>query len=162
MSQTRVAALRLLTRRDYTAAELRTKLLAREAPETEVDTVLADLTQAGLLSDRRVAQSHVRVASALKGRGRHRIARELEHRGVDRALIRDTLAELPVETEEDTVRRFLQRKRPPGRLTPADHRRLFGQLLRRGFSADLIAREIRKGPVGPDGPDERDEPDETF
>lgn len=143
MSQARVAALRLLTRRDYTAAELRTKLLDKEHADAEVAAALDGLTRDGLVNDRRVAVSFVRVASSLKGRGRHRIERELEHRGVDKAIIREALATLPAADETASIRRFLERKKLPARLSPAEHRRLFGQLMRRGFSADLIAKAIR-------------------
>lgn len=143
MSQARVAALRLLTRRDYTAAELRTKLLDKEHPEAEVAAALDGLTRDGLVNDRRVAVSFVRVASSLKGRGRHRIERELEHRGVDKAIIREAMATLPAADETASIRRFLERKKLPARLSPAEHRRVFGQLMRRGFSADLIARVIK-------------------
>lgn len=143
MSQARVAALRLLTRRDYTAAELRTKLLEKEHPDAEVAAALDGLTRDGLVNDRRVAVSFVRVASSLKGRGRHRIERELEHRGVDKAIIREAMATLPVADETASIRRFLERKKLPARLSPAEHRRLFGQLMRRGFSADLIAKAIK-------------------
>ena len=143
MSQARATALRLLTRRDYTAKELRTKLLERDMPEADVTSVLADLAEAGLVNDRRVAESFVRVSSTLKGRGRMRISRELEQRGVDRAIIRDALAKLPIEDETASIRRFLERKHLPARLSPAEHRRVFGQLVRRGFSADLIAKALR-------------------
>ena len=143
MSQVRATALRLLTRRDYTTKELRTKLLEREVPEADVTGVLTDLTEAGLVDDRRVAESFVRVASTLKGRGRLRISRELEQRGVDRAIIRGALANLPAEDESASIRRFLERKHLPARLSPAEHRRVFGQLVRRGFPADLIAKGIR-------------------
>jgi len=143
MSQARATALRLLTRRDHTTKELRTKLLDREFEEADVTTVIDDLTQAGLLDDRRVAASFVRVNSALKGRGRQRISRELEHRGVDQATIRASLAALPVEDELGSIRRFLERKHLPARLSPPEHRRIFGQLLRRGFSPDLIGQALR-------------------
>jgi len=143
MSQARATALRLLTRRDYTTKELRTKLLDRDLPEAEVTAVLADLADAGVVNDRRVAEAFVRVASTLKGRGRLRISRELEQRGVDRAIIRDALAALPVDDETAAIRRFLDKKHLPVRLSPAEHRRVFGQLVRRGFSADLIAKALR-------------------
>ncbi len=143
MSRARVAALRLLTRRDYTTTELRTKLLDREFPEPEVAAAIADLAHEGFVNDRRVAESFVRVASNLKGRGRHRIERELEQRGVDRGIIREVLAGLLVADEVASIRRFLERKRLPDRLSPAEHRRTFGQLMRRGFSADLIASALR-------------------
>jgi regulatory protein len=143
VSQARVAALRLLTRRDYTAVELRAKLLAKDHPEPDVVSAIASLMHDGLVDDRRVAVSFVRVASTLKGRGRHRIERELEHRGVDKAIIREALATLPAAGEAAAIRRFLERKKLPARLSPAEHRRLFGQLMRRGFSADLIAKVIK-------------------
>jgi len=143
MSQARATALRLLTRRDYTAKELRTKLLERDLPEADVASVLADLAESGIVNDARVAESFVRVASTLKGRGRLRISRELEQRGIDRAIVRDALAALPVEDETASIRRFLERKHLPARLTPSEHRRVFGQLVRRGFSADLIAKALR-------------------
>ena len=143
MSQARVTALRLLTRRDYTTKELRQKLLDRELPEPDIVAALADLADSGLLNDRRVAESFVRVASKLKGRGRLRISRELEQRGVDRGIIRDALAMLPTEDETASIRRFIEKKQLPDRLSPAEHRRVFGQLIRRGFSADLIAKALR-------------------
>jgi regulatory protein len=143
MSQARATALRLLTRRDYTAKELRTKLLERDVPEAEVTSVLAELAQSGMVNDRRVAESFVRVASTLKGRGRLRISRELEQRGIDRTIIRDALAALPLEDEAASIRRFIERKHLPARLSAAEHRRVFGQLVRRGFSADLIANALR-------------------
>jgi regulatory protein len=144
VSQARVAALRLLTRREYTAAELRAKLIERELPEPEVTEAIASLTRDGFVDDRRVAVAFVRVSSTVKGRGRHRIERELEHRGVDKTIIREVLAELPAGDETASIRRYLARKRLPARLSPAEHRRLFGQLMRRGFSADLIAKAIKE------------------
>jgi SOS response regulatory protein OraA/RecX len=72
-----------------------------------------------------------------------RISRELEQRGIDRDIIREALAALPIADETAAIRRFLDRKHLPARLNPAEHRRVFGQLVRRGFSADLIAKALR-------------------
>jgi len=143
VTQTRVAALRMLTRREYTAFELREKLLKKEHPPDDITAALESLAADRLLDDRRVAISFVRVASSVKGRGRLRIARELEARGISKSIIREALDTLPAEDEVDSVRRFLERKRLPRHLPAADHRRLFAQLLRRGFSADVIARVIK-------------------
>ena len=150
MSRARTAALRLLTRRDYTAHELREKLLAKELPEPDVTSALDDLAGDGFVNDRRVAESFVRVATTLKGRGRHRIERELEHRGIDRSIIHEVLAALPAAEERASIRRFLDRKHLRFPLGTAEHRRLFAQLARRGFPSDLIAAALRS----------REEPDE--
>jgi regulatory protein len=144
VTQTRVAALRMLMRRDYTAFELRKKLIDKEHTPEDITAALDSLAADRLLDDRRVAISFVRVSSSLKGRGRLRIARELEVRGVAKDLIREALEALPAEDETESIRRFLARKRLPARLPAADHRRIFGQLIRRGFSADIIARVIRE------------------
>lgn len=144
MTGTRVAALRLLGRRDYTTHELRERLLAREHPADDVDAALDSLRTDGLLDDRRVAASHVRIATSVKGRGRLRIARELEARGLDRALVQEALAALPADEDAEAIRRWLARRALPPRLPAADHRRVFAQLLRRGFPADAIARVLRE------------------
>lgn len=144
MSQARLTALRLLNRRDYTAAELRTKLLDKDHAPDQVAEALDGLIADGLVDDHRVAAAFVRVAATVKGRGRLRIARELEARGVAKSIVADALSRLPVEDEEAAIRRFLARKRLPTRLPAADHRRIFGQLLRRGFTADAIATVIRE------------------
>jgi regulatory protein len=138
----RSVALRLLARRDYTSAELRAKLVEREVEPADVEAVIGSFTQEKLLDDRRVAAAHARTASQIKHRGRLRIRRELEARGIDRAAITEVLGELPEADEAAGIALFLQRKRPP-MLDAAGRRRLFGQLMRRGFSADSIAKALR-------------------
>ena len=140
----RSQAVRLLSRRDYTASEIRAKLIEQEFDPVDVDVAIASLTQEGLLNDQRVASAHARTASQIKHRGRLRIRRELEARGIDRALVAQVLAELPEADEAAAIEKFLLRKRLPQTLDPSARRRLFGQLLRRGFSADAISRALRR------------------
>jgi regulatory protein len=147
----RAAALGFLTRRDYTTAELRDKLATRLYPDGKIDETIAALTAQGLLDDRRVAAAHLRTAGGVKGRGRLRIVRELEARGVARSLVREIVAEWPAADEAQALAKLLYRKRIPKSLDPAARRRLFRQLLRRGFPADAIAKAI--------GGIERDEDD---
>jgi regulatory protein len=139
----RSLALRLLGRRDYTAAELRQKLIDRETAPDDADAVIAQLTADGLVDDRRAAAAHVRTAAGLKLRGRGRIARELAARGVDAEVAGEALGALPPDTDAEAIARILARKRLPARLDPAERRRIFQHLLRRGFSADAIARALR-------------------
>jgi len=140
----RPAALRLLSRRDYTTSELRAKLLTQEHAADDVEDVIRSLTDDGLLDDRRTAAAHVRLASVVKGRGRLRIQRELEARGVDRATARELVGALPAADETSAIEKFLQRKRVPGSLSPADRRRVYQQLLRRGFPAEAIERALKQ------------------
>jgi regulatory protein len=142
----RAAALRLLGRRDYTRAELTSKLTTRGYPAAPVRDVLAGLAADGLVDDRRAAGAHVRTASRIKGRGRQRIARELAARGVDEDVAADALGQIDPDDERAALRRLLARSPLPPHPTPADRRRVFQRLIRRGFSADLIARALRYRP----------------
>jgi regulatory protein len=140
----RAAALRLLGRRDYTVAELRAKLLDRGFPPDDTARALDALVADGLADDRRAALAHIRTGSRVKGRGRHRLRQEMERRGVGPDLAAELLAEHSDDDERAALDRLVARKRPPGRLSMADRRRLFQQLLRRGFAADLIARALNE------------------
>ena len=134
----------MLSRRDYTAAELRAKLIDKDCEAAEVDALIRMLIQDGLLNDRRTAAAHVRTASQIKNRGRLRIRRELEARGIDRAAITDVLAEVPDTDDAAGIETFLLRKRLPPILEAGQRRRLFGQLMRRGVSADAIGKALRR------------------
>jgi len=142
----RLAALRLLGRRDYSSSEVTTRLLERGYAADDVDTAVRALVSDGAIDDRRTAFAHVRTAARVKGRGTHRIRRELEARGIDGPIIRDALEQLSPDDDRDALRRLLARRRLPTPLPPEHRRRLFQQLLRRGFSVDLIARTLAVDP----------------
>lgn len=139
----RGTALRLLGRREYTVAELGERLLTRGHDAAEVDAELARLAGEGLVDDRRAALTHIRTGSQIKGRGKRRIRRELEARGVAPALIEELLSSRGDADELEAVERLLARRRLPSRLPLAERRRVFQQLLRRGFAADVIARALK-------------------
>jgi regulatory protein len=140
----RLAALRLLGRRDYTTAELTARLIHRGYVPEEVAATVARLVADGSLDDRRAARNHVRIATHVKSRGRVRILGELRARGIDEALAREALADLPAENDRRAVERLLARHVAGAPLAPADRHRLFRKLLRRGFPADVIAAALDK------------------
>jgi len=144
-ARARVVAITLLSRREYTAHEVETKLLERGCSAETAATVIAALVAEGLVDDRRAAAAHVRTATGLKGRGRHRIERELAGRGIAKDVARDLLREMTPEAEVAAIRRILMRKQIPPRPDPAARRRLFQHLLRRGFSSDAVAKALRGG-----------------
>jgi regulatory protein len=138
------AGLRLLSRRDLSRAELTARLLARGYPEDDVEAALHRLAETGAIDDRRTAAAYVRTASRVKGRGRLRIRRELEAKGIDRSIAREALDEIPADEDRRAVERFVARASTrAGADTPAGRRRLFQQLLRRGFDAEVIGRVLK-------------------
>ena len=144
----RLAALRLLGRRDYTTAELSTRLIDRGYVPEEVAATVARLVADGSLDDRRSARNHVRIATQLKSRGRIRILGELRARGIDETLAREALSGLSDDDDHRTIERLLARHLAGGPPSPADRHRLFRKLLRRGFTADAIAAVLKKSTSG--------------
>jgi regulatory protein len=142
----RTVALRLLTRRDYTTSEIDRKLTDRGYETDTIADVVQSLTRAGLLDDRRVGAAHVRTSSRIKGRGKLRIARELEARGVGRTLVRELTAGLSAEDESAALARVIARMRVPATMDRQTRQRIFGRLLRRGFSADAVSKALRFRP----------------
>jgi regulatory protein len=139
----RLTAITLLSRRDYTAHEIQKRLVEKGASAEDAAAMVASLIAERLIDDRRTAAAQVRTATQIKGRGRHRIARELEARGIGKDVVHQTLAELTPEDEEAQIRRILRAKRAPAEPDPATRQRLFQHLMRRGFSTDAIARVLR-------------------
>jgi regulatory protein len=119
------------------------KLIDRGFTREAVDAAVERLADNRSVDDRRAAFAHVRTASRLKGRGRFRIQRELEARGFSRELTREALAELPPDEDLTAIKRFIDRKGRTVDETPADRRRLFNQLLRRGFSSAMISKVLK-------------------
>ena len=138
----RAAALTLASRRDYTAAELTDKLRDRGFDADTIAGALDDLRARGVVNDARVAAAFVRTASAVKGRGRIRIARELKARGVSAETISAALDHVPREDELASIRRILNRKKWTPGAPLAARQRMFRHLLGRGFPADLIGKAL--------------------
>ena len=141
-SDARGTAFRLVARRDHTASELSDKLLDRGFDAETVARALDDLRARGVIDDARVAAAHVRTASAIKRRGRVRIARELAARGVASDVIDAALEPLAREDELASIRKILERKRWAPGAPLAQRQRIYRHLLARGFPADLIGRAL--------------------
>ena len=85
-SSAKHVAVRLLSRREHSAEELRNKLAKREFEADEIATALLELRQGDWQSDERYAEAYIR-GRRLKGFGPVRIASELRERGVDDQII---------------------------------------------------------------------------
>ena len=83
-------AVRLLSRREHSAFEIRDKLQKRDFDENEIAQAIVELQQGGWLSDERFAEAYIRMRQ-LKGFGPIRIAMELSERGVDEIIVDEYL-----------------------------------------------------------------------
>lgn len=135
----RVAALRLLTRRDHSRAELKAKLAAQAESEEQLEAVLERLQAERLLSDSRFATQRV-VARA--GRyGNARLRQELRQTGVSDDEIAAALPEAGDETER--CRQVWARKFKQLPQSAEERGKQMRFLQYRGFSGDAIRRVMR-------------------
>ena len=139
MPDLRVRALQLLTRRDYSRAELQKKLAAHAESAEELASVLDTLQGERLLSDHRYATQRV---TARAGRyGDARLKRELRLKGVSDDDIAAALPEGGDETERCLA--VWQRKFGQPAQTPEERAKQMRFLQYRGFSSEAIRRALR-------------------
>jgi SOS response regulatory protein OraA/RecX len=141
------AALRLLTTRARTRAELRERLEQRGFEAAAVAETLGRLERVGLVDDAALAEA-VAEGRAERGLDAPAIATELRDRGVDPALAeRAAQAAVPAEDRADRCRQVAQARlaQLAGLPAPTQLRRLATYLARRGYPPDLaesVARDL--------------------
>ncbi len=133
--------LRLLTRRDYTQAELKQRMTRRGLSQDVQQAALDRLGELDLLDDERIAQAHVRGKSHRKGR--LALRQELRQRGVAPTLVDQALAPLDDAQQASAAQQVLEKS--AWRFQGPDTRKNRGKaatfLARRGFTSDIV-REV--------------------
>ncbi|MFM8517394.1 MAG: regulatory protein RecX [Nevskiaceae bacterium] len=146
----RRAALLLLGRRDFSSAELRSKLLAKGYESSAIEAAIEALRLERLLDDGRFLENFVR-AHAARGQGPARIRQELMTRGFGEADITPALAGGPdfaALCREVRRRRF--GSKAPGSWAEKGKQARFLQY--RGFSSDHIRLAMGQDPDSADNP----------
>jgi regulatory protein len=140
--QAREAALRLLSYRSRSAAELRRRLLRQDFEPEITDACLAELRERGLLNDADFAAAWVRDRLRFRPRGRKGLLAELRAKGVDAATAGaaiDEVLESDPDAEATLARAAAAKWRPrPGEEPVRARRRIEHFLARRGFAADVV------------------------
>jgi regulatory protein len=145
------AALRLLTTRARTRAELRQRLAERGFEAAAVAETLDRLERVGLVDDQALADT-VAQGRAERGLDAPAIAAELRDRGVDPAVAeRAAQAAVPAEDRADRCRRVAEARltQLAGLPAPTQLRRLASYLARRGYPPEL-AESVARDLVGVD------------
>jgi regulatory protein len=156
------AALRALMRRAYSAYEMKQILGRRTEDDHLLGTVMDRLKRAKMIDDERFAKQFVRQRTEIRRQGKFRIARDLRARGVLDRHIEAALAEAAKETDEAAVvRQRLERKLRSlrGKIDERKMASIYRSLLRAGFSADVVRREL-KAVTREEVPDAEPQPEE--
>jgi regulatory protein len=133
-------ALRLLSGREHSRAELERKLGPHEEEPGQLRRVLDDLQAKGFIDHRRVAESLVHRRAAKLGAAR--IRQELQAKGLDADLVAETVAGLrasELQRARDAWRRRFEQ--PPA--DAAERAKQARFLAARGFDGDVIRRVLR-------------------
>jgi regulatory protein len=156
------AAVRALMRRAYSVYEMKQLLGRRTEDDNLLRNVMDRLKRAKMIDDERFAKQFVRQRTEIRRQGKFRIARDLRARGVLDRHIEAALAETAKETDEGAVvRQRLERKLRSfrGEIDERKMASMYRSLLRAGFSADVIRREL-KAITREEVPDTESPPDE--
>ena len=139
----RAYAFALLTRRDYSQAELTTKLNQYAAHPDEVANLVEELAEQNYQSDQRVAEI-VLSSQKRKGKGPNQIKIKLKNKKVDSALIAEELK------ETDWTEQAYQLKVKKYGLDVTKDQKLKAKQMRflmyRGFEMDAIIKAISRKP----------------
>jgi regulatory protein len=141
IKELRQRALKFLTRREHTRAELARKL-APLGKQEDIDNVLNELAASGFQSDARFAESYVRSQSARLGAARLRQA--LRNKGVASELVAAELDKADLPDEMLRARTVWQKKFSAPPVDAREWARQARFLQGRGFSVDLIRRLLKE------------------
>jgi regulatory protein len=145
-------ALRLLSYKPRSIAEMRSRLLEKDwADEETVNQVIARLEELGYLNDEQFATSYASTRLNVKPLGRTRLRRDLQRKKLSAETVENALDEaFHAHSEEELIERAIDKRlRTKGTpKTREETKKLFDYLIRRGFSYDLVLRKVRQ--VGKD------------
>lgn len=134
-------AVRLLSRREHSAFEIRDKLQKRDFDETEIAQAIVELQQGGWLSDERFAEAYIRMRQ-LKGFGPIRIAMELNERGVDECIVDEYLHADDAAWQQTLEQQYRKKYRNKVIEDYNDKAKRIRFLQYRGFPLDQIYRVV--------------------
>jgi regulatory protein len=132
-------ALRLLSGREHSRAELERKLAAHETEAGQLAQVLDELQAKDFINEERVIESVLHRRSAKLGSAR--IQQELHNKGLDPERTAEALAQLK-HTEQARAEQLWQKKFGSVSADPKERARQARFLLSRGFSADVVRKLV--------------------
>jgi regulatory protein len=133
-------ALRLLSVRPRSVAELRDRLVKKRHERALIERALENFQKQGLLDDEKFAK--LLAGSKVLGRpvGKQRLEEELKKKGIEPQLAQRTISEIGDYDERQAARALVARRfeRMQDVSDQKKKARLFGFLRRRGFGQDVI------------------------
>lgn len=150
MADAYITALTMLSRRELSEAQVRTRLARKEFPDDDIDAAVERLRQDGTINDRRVALSAARMESTIRHRGRSRVVQKLRTLGIAAETVESAVAEVFEEVDESALldRAFERRLRghDPKALDEKGRARIVRGLAAQGFRFEAIMKRLKGSP----------------
>lgn len=145
-NKARNLVLRMLTHSPRTRAQLERSLHRREYPDEVVEKVLDGLDEAGLIDDAAFARAWVDSRQYSRHLSRRALTQELRTRGVEEETVREAVAEVSDEDEQDGARALARKSLRGSRSKDKEARirRALGVLARKGYPGGLSYRIVRE------------------
>ncbi len=139
-------ALRLIKFRMRSKHELQSRLKRKQFSEKIIKQVLDFLSDLGYVNDLTFAKTWVNDRLQFNPRSRKLLVYELKNKGIDETIIKQSIAGLSSEIEEQMARELVLKRLPKlkGLSREIKQRRLSGYLNRRGFSAGILFKIIKE------------------
>jgi regulatory protein len=143
----RVAALRMLARRELSEFQIRQRLVRRGYEADEIDAAIERLKTDGSINDARVAGAIARTETSIKRRGKRRVAQQIQRAGIASAVGQRAVTETFQELDEKGLLDLALAKRLHDGRTIADDKefaRLYRYLVGQGFESDSVIATLSK------------------
>jgi regulatory protein len=134
--------LALLSKREYSVAQLRHKLLLKGHFEPEISALIGDLIQRGWLDESRFVDCTIR-ARLRKGIGPLRLHQELQQKGIAKPLIQESEEWAAVEWEKVAEAAYLKKYQQKSIDTLLESQKRARFLVSRGFDPGLAWKIVR-------------------
>ena len=110
------------------------------------EEIIQKLKQQDFLNEERFVKAYIHDSIELQNKGKHRIKFELEKWGIDENIIDKYLSKIEEGDELEKALEFAKRRYEFMKKLPwqSAKRRLFGQLVRRGFATSEVIAVIEK------------------
>lgn len=137
------SALRLLTYRPRSGAELRDRLAQKGVVEGVLEATISRVRELRLIDDEAFARRHVDSRDRMSPRGRRLVASELRAKGIERGIAAQSVATL---VDDDAAYRAATRRAIPLAASTYTQfrRRLTDFLLRRGFDHEVTRAVVAR------------------
>lgn len=150
IKRVRLRAMNLLTKKDYTEAQLRKKLLDGYYKDEIVDKALEYVKSYGYIDDERYVKSYFSIH--ILSKPRKLIEQKLIEKGISTKLLEEIVDDIyeeerfltKVPDELEMGRNLLDKKKYDIVNSPSDRQKAYGYLLRRGISSESAIKLLKE------------------